>query len=454
MTKRISRRMMLKGAGAAISIPFLDITSPKSFASASLGVGGDKENAKVSNRVAYLYFPNGVARGGWEPEKVNDDGKLLKLNKWMNPLESLKDHLLIPNKMFTPRGNGHGAGTATWLTGGGYDHRRIDAGGMSVDQLIASKIGEETLLPSLELAMKGEGYFTGNLPRNSISWRNSRTPLARETVPRSVFDLMFRTSEGTGVDQSVVDLVLENAKQLRREGSRDDQRKLDEYLYSIRSIEKRLKFAESRTKEATDASELTDTLTRPADGIPTSHEKYMQLMLDMIVLAFWADATRVCTFMLDHGQSNRYFNFIPNCKGTWHALSHYRDASGRTEDDDGKTSWSSVAEKRDMYHRVTMWHHEQLAYLLNQMKKISEPNGKTLLDNSMIFYGSSLGDGNAHGEHDLPTLVAGGGCGTIETGRALKNRRSTSMSKLHLALLDRMDVEVERFAGERRRLEI
>lgn len=450
-TRRISRRTVLRGAGAAISLPLLDIMG----APVSAKAGNQKlKTTENTNRIAYLYFPNGVARGSWEPEKVADDGSIEKLNRWMQPLEKVKEHLIVTSNLWTPRGNGHGAGTATWLTDGGYDGRKIEVNGMSVDQIVARKIGEQTLLPSLELSIKGEGYFTGNLPRNSISWLNRRTPLSRETEPRSVFDRMFRTSDGIGIDQSVVDMVIENAKSLQRSGSRADRRKIDEYLQSIRSIEKRLAFADARVQQALNRDELTDTLTRPEPGIPTNHFEYVRLMIDMMVLAFWADATRVCTFMMDHGQSNRYFDFIPECKGTWHALSHYRDISGRTEDDDGKISWDTVESKRNMYNRVTQWHHEQFAYLISRLNDLREPTGETLLQNTAICYGSSLSDGHAHGERDLPLIIAGGGGGAFKGGRYLKYRRATSMSKLHLTLMETMGVKLNEFGGEESPLQL
>ena len=443
--RQISRRTILRGAGAMMALPLLDImeSTPSSKATAS-----EKDSGKNTNRIAYLYFPNGVAQGSWEPEKLGAEGALEKLNPWMKPLESVKEHLIVTSNLWTPRGNGHGAGTATWLTEGGYDGRKIKVSGRSVDQIVAQQVGGQTLLPSLELSIKGEGYFTGNLPRNSISWLNERTPLSRETEPRSVFDRMFRTSDGIGVDQSVVDLVIENAKSLQRSGSREDRRKIDEYLHSIRSIEKRLAFADQRVNQALHRGELTDTLTRPEPGIPTKHFEYVRLMIDMMVLAFWADATRVCTFMMDHGQSNRYFDFIPECKGTWHALSHYRDISGRTEDDDGKISWDTMELKRNMYNRVTQWHHEQFAYLISRLNNLHEPTGQTLLQNTTLCYGSSLSDGHAHGERDLPLIIAGGGGGAFKGGQYLKCRRPTSMSKLHLTLMETMGIELSEFGGE------
>ncbi len=151
--------------------------------------------------------------------------------------------------------------------------------------------------------------------------------------------------------------------------------------------------------------------------------------------------------MLDHGQSNRYFNFIPNVRGTWHALSHYKNASGNTEDDDGVTSWDSPVEKRAMYAEVVRWHHRQVAYLLNRLSAIQEPGGGTMLDLSMIVYGATLGDGNEHDPNDLPTLVAGRGGGTIRSGRALELAEPTDLANLHLSLLQRMGVPADTFGN-------
>jgi hypothetical protein len=270
-------------------------------------------------------------------------------------------------------------------------------------------------------------------------------PLTREIEPRVVFDRIFSSPSGGATSRAVMDLVMEDARDVRRSVSAADQHRLDEYFESISALEKRIAFAEKRSQEVAQDQALTDTLTAPATGIPAGHEQYVRLMMDLIVLAFKSDATRVCTFMLDHGQSNRYFNFIDNIHGTWHALSHYKDASGMTEDDDGKTSWESVAQKRAMFAEVIRWHHRQMAYLLGRLKEVREPNGQTLLENSMILYGSSLGDGNSHDEHHLPTIVAGAGGGTIKTGRLIRFQRPTDLASIHLAFLHRMGVDVDRF---------
>lgn len=435
--KAISRRTVLRGAGVALALPWLDVMSSPSLA---------KNQAGKNVRLAYLYFPNGVADGAWTPEQVDNSGKLLKLNRYMKPLQSFASDIIIPQKMWTPRGNGHGAGTATWLTGHGYDGRAINAGGASVDQLAAALVGDKTLLPSLELSTRGQGYFSNSLVRNTLSWSNDSTPVPRETEPRVIFDRMFRVGRAQLNDRAVLDAVLDDTKSLRQRISIDDHRKLDEYLESVRAIEKRIQFADRQKQRAASDPKLRNSLIRPTAGIPEDYGEYMRLMFDMMMLAFWADATRVSTFMLDHGQSNRYFNFVDGVAGTWHALSHWKDASGNTEDDDGVTSWSSPQEKRHQYNLVTQWHHEQVAYFLGRLKSIKEPDGSSLLDNSTIVYGSSLADGHEHSAKSLPLIIAGGGGGTIKSGRLIRFRRDTSMSNLHLSMLQQLDRRLDRFA--------
>lgn len=442
---RISRRTLLHGVGAAVSLPTLDIMGSASAQAAESGTS-------VTPRLAYLYIPNGVAEGAWKPERVSRDGKLQKLNRWMSALEPFRDDLTVFQNMWTPRGNGHIAGTATWLTGGSFDNSKLHAGGASVDQIAARHFRDETMLPSLELSVRGEGFFTNSLARNTLSWKDATTPAPRDIEPRAVFDRMFRMGESGFGRRSVLDLVMADAKRLKRRGSLEDEKKIDEYLDSIRSIERRIEFTE-RQKTGMKKPGLKQAMVRPAAGIPDSHDTYMKTMMDMVALAFWSDSTRVCTFMMDHGQSNRYFNFIDGVRGTWHALSHWKDFSGKSEDDDGQTSWASRAEKREMYNRVTEWHTKQVAYLLQRLSRMKEPSGR-LLDNCMIVYGSSLADGHEHSEKDLPLLLAGGGGGTIKSGQMRGGRRDTSMSDLHLALLQRLGIRGDSFADSRAAMDL
>ena len=436
---RISRRTLLRGIGAAVALPALDVMMPNTARAVA------EADAALPRRMAYLFFPNGVPTGTWFPPKVTDDGALVGLNEWMSPLQPFRDDIVIPTNIWTPMGTGHVEGPVAWLTEGGYDERRVSASGISVDQLAAKHIGDKTLLPSLELSVKGEGFFSNDLPRNAVSWNEKGMPLVREIEPRVVFDRMFSRTSGGLSTQTVMDSVLADARSLQKYLSAADRKRLDQYFESVNALEKRIHFAERHTTQIARDKALTDTLTVPAPGIPSNHESYIRLMFDLIVLAFQTDATRVCTFMLDHEQSNRYLDFIGNVKGTWHALSHYQNATGMTEDDDGKTSWESVEQKRAMYAEVNRWHHRQFAYLLGRMKSIQEPDGRTLLDNSMLVYGSSLGDGHDHGKNHLPTVIAGRAGNTIKTGRQIEFKKPQDLASVHLAFLHRMGVQVESF---------
>ncbi|MBT15268.1 MAG: hypothetical protein CMO59_04700, partial [Verrucomicrobiales bacterium] len=314
MNNSPNRRAFLRGVGACLFLPTLESMG----APAPSLKGGTVGSA---TRLAYLYFPNGAAAGSWAPSSVSRDGRLERLNNWMSPLEPHKGDLVVTRNLWTPRGNGHGAGTATWLTGGAFDGRRNDVGSASVDQMVARRLPASPL-PSLEISTNGEGSFSGSLSRNCLSWTSRDTPAVRETVPRAIFDKLFRRSKEGFVDKSVLDLVLSQSKDLKRRASGADQRKIDEYFDAVRAVEKRLAFAEEQSLRMSEDQALTDTLRRPKPGIPSSHEEYVRQLLDLMALAFWSGATRVSTFMLDHGQSNRYFNFLPGVKGTWHALSH------------------------------------------------------------------------------------------------------------------------------------
>lgn len=252
---------MLRSVGASICLPFLDSMNPIRLKAESPAVPSIK-------RVGYFYFPNGIPRGIWHPTDVSSKGALQKLNPWMSPLEDYKSQLLIPTNIWTPEGNGHSAGTATWLTGGGYDDRAVRAGGVSVDQLIAQSVGQQTMLPSMEMSLKGEGFFSNSLPRNAISWTANNVPLTREVEPRAIFDRMFRPPGGGASNRSVMDLVLEEAKSLNKQIGHADKARLDEYFESIRALEKRIEFAEIQTQKMKRDQALTEALTAPTPGYP------------------------------------------------------------------------------------------------------------------------------------------------------------------------------------------
>jgi len=424
----MNRRRFLQAAGVSMALPMLDIDAQT------------KSQAKI--RLACFYYPNGTTRSSWKPQKVGANGQLLKLASGMKSLEGFKKDIVIPEYIETPRGNGHGAGTATWLTGGSFNGNKLHAGGPSMDQVIAWVVGRETPIPSLELIMKGEGHFSEDISRNNISWINATLPTAREYEPRAVFDSMFRPNTSNLSAPSILDLIKDQANDIARQGSKDDKRKITEYLESVRSIEKKIQFTEKQQEIFRNLKGIE--FKRPKAGIPENYQDYMRQMIDLQVLAFYADITRVSTFMMDHGQSNRYCNFVSGVKGTWHALSHWKDASGKTEDDDGKTSWKSVAEKKAMYEKVTEWHNEQFAYFLGRMKELKTPEG-SLLDNSLVLYGSNLGDGHVH-DSKIPVILAGQAAGKVKTGFFIpRKKRALDLNEWHLTAMRCMGLKADRF---------
>jgi len=429
----LPRRTFLRGACATIVAPYLEALS--------------RRPAAPPVRAAWLYFPNGVADGSWAP-RADRDGRLLQLNETMAPLERHRDRIVIPEGIFTPRGNGHGAGTATWLTGGGWDQRELDADGPSVDQLVGRRFAEEHVVPALSISTRGEGFFAADVPRNTISWSAPGRPVFRETDPRAVFQQLF--GGGPAADTSLLDDLKDQLRALERRVSAADRRLLDAYLDAIRSIERRIAFVqdEATARRLAAAAELGLPFQegRPIEAVPEDHGAYLDLLLDLVALALWSGASRCASVMLDHGQSNRYCTFVPGVRGTWHALSHWKDTSGETEDDDGVTRWSSRRSKRRMYDSVVTWHHARVARLLDRMAALPEADG-TLLDHALVVHGSSISDGHEHGERDLPTLLVGGAGGAMRGGRLLRSRRPRSMDGLHLATLRALGVPAARFGG-------
>lgn len=441
----ISRRTFLRGAtGAAMGLPLLEVMEPRSARAAA--------KAKPPLRMGCVYLPNGVPDEAWRP-KVDADGKLLELNEWMSPLEPLKDDLqFFAGLQSETKGSHPGAG-ATWLVRPCPEGDRISSaknvGSPSMDQIVARAVGENTPFASLELISKPQGTFSKSLLRNNISWRNGTTPVPRETEPRAVYDRLTGQSSNSKDSgeanwrQSILDTVLADANSLRTRISTSDQHKVDEYLDAVRSVEKQMSQMASASRAS--AREKAAAFPRPPEGVAEDHGAYLRLMFDMMVLAYWTDSTRVATFMLDHEQSNRYFDFIPEVKGMWHAISHWRDISGKTEDDDGKTSWTSREVKFKQYLTIVKYHQEQVAYFLNRLKEIEEGDS-TLLDNSMILFGSPFSDGNEHLSHDLPMLIAGKGGGKLTTGR-LSQYDGQASEGVYLSMMDAMGVPVHEIGG-------
>jgi hypothetical protein len=403
--------------------------------------------------MAFLFMPNGVRPDYWTPAGDGDD---YEITPHLKPLEKLRgDFLLLENlwhKNTTGR-NGHWPKVPAWLSGG-YVQRStgqdLNSGGTSVDQVAAAAIGTRTPLPTFELGIDaprtGIDNVGGGFARmygSFVSWRDPQTPVAKEIIPQLAFDRLFRNAVAPVVssvdprdpsilkslqrdETSVLDVVMEDARSLRGRVSSTDKVKLDEYFESVRSVEQRMEAALRPQKRWINQNKFP--LERPAPGIPETHQQHVRLMLDILILAFWTDTTRVATFMFGDAQTGQDYSWLPGVKGSFHGLSHHLNEES----------------KRTQYEKIINWHTEQMAWFLNKVKGLDE-GGTSLLDNSMILFGSSLKDGNRHDNENLPLLLAGRGKGTVKPGRRLRAPVKTPLCNLHLAMLHRMGVMEKSF---------
>jgi len=434
----LSRRTVLKGLGTAVALPWLE-----SLVSAA---PGSTAATAPPRRLAFLYVPNGVNMAEWTPK---GDGKLPELVGILKPLNPLKDHINVLSGLALdkarPNGDGpgdHARAQAAFLTGrqARKTHGADIRVGISADQHVASVIGDKTRYPSLELGIE-PGKPAGNCDsgyscayQSNFSWRGESTPNAKEIDPKGVFDRLFG-----GVDpkehaearakrelynKSILDFVTEDAKGLSKTLGSGDQKKLDEYLASVREVELRI---EKARKLQSGPPPKTD-MSRPS-GIPRDWQEHVRLMMDLIVLAFQTDLTRVITFPIANDGSNRPYKMIEVPEGH-HELSHH----------------GSDPKKLEKIKKINTLHIEQLAYMLNKMKSVKEGSGN-LLDNSMVVYGSGIGDGNRHNHDDLPILLAGKGGGSVASGRHLvfPKRSDTPLMNLFLALFERMGAPARSF---------
>lgn len=446
MFKPISRRTLLRGAGAALSLPWLEVMSP-----AAPTTGNKLSEPPL--RVAYLFMPNGVRPDYWTPP---GDGEDYEFTTHLKPLEGLKkDFILLENLWHknTVGRNGHWPKVPAWLSGGYVERstgRDLDSGGTSADQILAHHIGSETPLPSFELGIdsprSGIDNIGGGFARiygSFISWRDPHTPVQKEIIPQLAFDRLFRNATapvtsnldpaGPAVmsalqrdETSVLDLVMDDAQALRRRGSAADQLKLDEYFESVRSVEKRIEASLKPQKRWINQGKFP--LERPGPGIPATHQEHVRLMLEILLLSFWTDSTRIASFMFGDAQTSQDYSWLEGVKGNFHGVSHHLNEPV----------------KRGMYERIVTWHTEQVAWFLNRVKSIDE-GGRSLLDSSMILFGSDLKDGNKHIEENLPMLLAGRGKGTLRPGRRLRAPVKTPCCNLHLALMQLMGVKIDSF---------
>lgn len=446
----ISRRTVLRGLGVAMGLPFLESLQGRALAAPAA------KQAKAPVRTAVLYMPNGVNPHAWAPTGTGAD---FQLSEILAPLANVKQEILVLGELMNKHsevGDGHYVKVAPFLTGSlvtkttGNDLR---VGGVSMDQLIAQRIGNLTPLPSLELSIEpvtmGVDTNVGftRIYGSHVSWSSPTTPVTREINPQLAFDRLFRPNNGPGKaasaeDQSILDVVAEDAKKLQATVGKADRLKLEEYFESVRSVEKRIAFDAARRKGEHLGDDLarqeieklgariTDYYKDPTrlSERKIDHTEQVRLMLDIMVLGFWTDTTRVATFMFGNEVSGKNFSFLPGVRGGHHELSHHENDAAKLEE----------------YKRIGIWHLQQYAYMLERMKSIREGDG-TLLDNSMVLFGSGIKDGNAHSWRNLPIVLAGKGGGTLATGRHLVYEKGTPMCNLYRAMLERVGVRLEQF---------
>ena len=431
--KRLSRRAVLRGLGATLSLPLFDAMVP-AFASPAV------QKSLAVNRMAFLYVPNGIVMEAWTPAGGVGSTPLGELPRITTALTPYRNDILMLSGLTSDGGRAHGDGPgdhgragAAYLTG---VHPKKTYGkdlktGTSMDQIAARQLENKTRFGSLELGCE-EGIQGGNCDNgyscaysNSISWRTENTPNPPEIRPRAVFERLFgaasdekdpaKRQRQQEYRRSILDLVLGDAQSLQKTLGGDDRRKLDEYLSSVRDVEKRIEGVEkANTKQV--VAEV------PSSSIPTDFAEHSHLMFDLMTLAFQTDATRVVTVLLGIEQSPRNYPEI-----------------GLTEGHHGLTHHSGDKAKIEKVTQINEYHIKQFTWLLDKMKSIRDGDG-SLLDNSMIIYGASLADGNSHQHHNLPTVLAGRGHGTLQPGRHVRYPNETPITNLYLSMFDRMGV--------------
>ena len=429
--KHLSRRTMLRGLGVAVSLPLLDSMIP--------ALTAQSKTAAVTPRLGCIYIPHGAVMDKWTPIGTGSD---FEFGPILSALERHRQNVIVLSNLCHPMaealGDGaadHSRSTATWLNG---THAKKTEGedvraGTTIDQMAAEKIGQQTRFPSLEIATEDMtgligacdvGYSCAYM--NTISWRTPTTPNPMEINPRVVFERLF--GEGGTLeervarmdeDKSILDQLGGAVPRLQKGLGTRDRARMNEYLENIREIERRLQIAEKQ------AGSQTSVPTAPV-GVPDSYEEHVGLMYDMMALAFQSDTTRVFSFMMARELSQRSYPQI-GVPDPHHATSHHQDNP----------------EKLAKLVKIQHYHLTLFAKFLDKLKATPDGDGN-LLDHSTLLYGSCMSNSNIHNHNPLPTLLAGGGAGTLKGGRHLKYPENTTMSNLLLTVLNKVGVPAEK----------
>ena len=433
--KCLSRRTALRGLGATIALPLLDGMVP-AFAAVR------NSAARPVRRLGAVYVPNGMSMPSWTPAAAGE----LELTPILTPLAPVRDQVLVVSgtanqeaKQRLNEGDGdHSRCQAAFLTGA---HAVKASGtnttlevGVSMDQLAARELRDDTQLASLELSLEAnelvgqceDGY--GCAYSATLAWRDANTPLPMETNPRAVFEHLFGAADGTGrdarlralrMDRSILDSVSDELTDLVRRLGRGDRSKLAGYLDAVRDIERRIRIAETQSGRG------LPEVAQPA-GIPASFEEYADLMFDLMLVAYQADLTRVCTFLYGREKSVRTYPEVGVAE-PHHPVSHHRQRP----------------EQIAKLARINTFHMEIFGRFLEKLRATPDGDG-SLLDQTMIVYGAGMGNSNAHDPLELPIVVAGGGGGALRGGRHVAAPAGTPLANLHLTLLEKMGVPAER----------
>ena len=425
----LPRRTVLRGLGAAIALPLLDCMVPALTAQS-------KTAAAPIRRFGAFYVPNGMSMPYWYPAGFAP-GPIRDLPPILRSLSDLKDRLLMVGGTaaeagLVVRGGGdHVKSASAFLTGMPYRPAGVTSG-VSMDQMAAMELGKHTQLASLELGIE-DPTVLGNCDgescayTNTIAWRTPTTPLPVENDPRAVFERLFGTSGSTDRtaqlarmqrDRSILDFVAGDAARLGRAIGAEDKAKLAEYLDSVRDIERRIQMAEGQNREL-------PVVNQPM-GVPSDYAEHAKLMMDLVAMALQTDLTRIVTFMLAREVSNRAYPEI-GVSDSHHPVSHHQDEPAKLE----------------RLGKVNEYQFQQFAHLVRKLAATPDGDG-TLLDTSLLLYGTGISDSNTHFHDDLPILLAGGRSAGVRGGQYIRYPKGTPLTNLHLAVLERLGFPVEK----------
>lgn len=425
--KHLSRRTLLRGAGTALALPLLDAMVPA-------GVALAQTAATPKPRFGAIYFPHGATMSRWTPAT---EGKDFAISEILKPVEHLRSHLNVISNLshalaYGPGGatGNHNRSSAAYLSGAKAEFGAQPFLGVTVDQIVAQQLGQDTPIPSLELMIEEASISCGDgscAYRNTISWQNETSPLPMQNNPQVVFEQLF----GDGADSaqrdtrraqslSLLDSVTGQINTLDKQLSAEDRSRLDKYLTDIREIERRIKQAASR---------LTDDIDIPSKptGVPNDIEEHIKLMYDLTALAWQTEITRVSTFLMCCELSGTVYP-KSGVRDGFHTLSHH----------------SNNEENKARFALINRYHVSLLGQFLDKLAATPDGDG-TLLDHSLVLYGSGMSDGNQHNHDPLPILLAGHAGGTLEGNRHLKFAEKTPMSNLLLSMLGKLGIEQQSF---------